>query len=260
MKLLCIIAITAGAVTFSPAWQSGAAPNPSQLDSNTASIVGTDVVAELSKSINVKKVKPGDPVKASVTQDVIAQGKIVIRRGSKLLGHVTEAKVRSKGDQESRLGFMFDKALLKGGGEIDLSGALRALAPGVRVGAVDRPDPMGAPPRGPYTQGGSAQPISNTGASIGGSKASSDIGSSGVPAVSTREAVAMSTTSRGPVNGGPQPESGLMGAGSRGVFGLPDLKLNRETGDGPRTVITSTRHNVKLDSGTQMVLQISSAH
>src|SRR5215467_4954255 len=151
MKVFCI-AIAASALTFTAACQSK--PDFASGDSNSPAIIGTDLVAELSKSVNVKKVKLGDPVKATVTQDLLAQGKIVIRRGSKLVGHVTEAKVRSKEDEESRLGVVFDKALLKGGGEIDFTAAVRALAPGVRIGAVDKPDPMGAPPHGPFTQSG----------------------------------------------------------------------------------------------------------
>ena len=263
MKLFCI-AITASALTVTAACQS-------KLDlvasnSNLPAITGTDVVAELSKSVNVKKVKLGDPVKATVTQDVLAQGKIVIRRGSKLVGHVTEAKVRSKEDEESRLGVVFDKALLKGGGEIDFTAAVRALAPGVRVGAVDKPDPMGAPPRGPFIgQSTTPQPMTNSsGISSGSSKISPDVGSPASPTVSGKDTMAINPATGPAVSaaGGQHgnPETDLMGPGSRGVFGLADLKLHREPGGGAGSVITSTHHNVKLDSGTQMVLQVSSLH
>jgi len=255
MKLFWITALTAGALTLSSAGQTGGAANSGQPGQDSSVLNGTDVVAELSKSVNVKKVKLGDPVKATVTQDVLAHGKILIRRGSKLVGHVTQAKVRSHDDQESRLGFVFDKALLKGGGEMDFSAVVRALAPGVRIGAVDKPDQM-PPPLTANMIGGSAgsQPISSTSSSrgMGGGNASS----SGVVATdpATRAAVYSAAASGKP--GHQEPD--LMGAGSRGVFGLPDLKLNREPAGGQGSVISSMRHNVKLDSGTQMVLQLSS--
>ena len=264
MKLFCI-AITASALTFTAACQSKL--DLASSNSNVPAITGSDVVAELSKSVNVKKVKLGDPVKATVTQDLLAQGKIIIRRGSKLVGHVTEAKVRSKEDEESRLGVVFDKALLKGGGEIDFTAAVRALAPGVRVGAVDKPDPMGAPPRGPFIgQSTTPQPMTNSsGISSGGGKISPDLSTTASPSVSSKDTVTTNPASRAAIYSAAAGQHGssetdLMGAGSRGVFGLPDLKLHHEPGGGAGSVITSTHHNVKLDSGTQMVLQVSSLH
>jgi len=259
MKLLWITVITAGTLTVSSACQSGGASNSSPAESDAAALRGSDVVAELSKSVNAGKVKPGDPVKATVTQDVLAHGKIVIRRGSKLVGHVTEVKRRSKEDKESRLGLVFDKALLKGGGEIDFNAAVRALAPGVRIGAVDKPDEMGPPMRmGQANQSSSPQPMS------GSSSAGKGLGTSSTPAPSgsPKDATESNAASRAALYSaasykGGNPETDLMGAGSRGVFGLPDLKLNRDAAGGPGSVITSTRHNVKLDSGTQMVIQVS---
>src|SRR5690349_15531128 len=62
---------------------------------------GTGVVAELSKGVNAKKVKPGDTIKASVTQDVVDRGQVAIRIGSKLVGHVVEVKAATKDDPQS---------------------------------------------------------------------------------------------------------------------------------------------------------------
>ena len=70
---------------------------------------GTNLQAELTKSLDAKKAKVGDEVTAKVTQDVKSNGQVVVRKGSKLIGHVTEAKARSQGDQESRLGIAFDR-------------------------------------------------------------------------------------------------------------------------------------------------------
>src|SRR5215469_13979546 len=121
MKSL-LIAITAGLLTMSSAGQGVTTASTAGSELN-----GTDLVAELNKSVNSKKARLGDPVKATLTQDVLEHGKIVIRRGSKLIGHVTEVKPRSKDDQESRLGLIFDKAMLKGGEEIDFNAVVRAL-------------------------------------------------------------------------------------------------------------------------------------
>ena len=86
---------------------------------------GTCLVVELSKSLNAKKLQPGDKVTAKVIQAVVVNGKVVIPRGSKLVGNVTETKAYSKEDPESRLGIIFGKAMMKNGVEVP-------------VGAVDR--------------------------------------------------------------------------------------------------------------------------
>jgi len=91
---------------------------------------GADIVGELNKSIDSKKVKPGGTVKGTVTQDVLAHGKIIIPRGAKLFGHVTEVNTRSKEYRESRLGIVFDKAVGRDGKDIKFSAAIRALAAG----------------------------------------------------------------------------------------------------------------------------------
>ena len=89
---------------------------------------GTTLQAELTKSIDAKKAKPGDEVTAKLTQDVKADGKVVLHKGSKLVGHVTEAQAKTKENSESKLGVVFDKAVLKGGEEMAFNGAIQALA------------------------------------------------------------------------------------------------------------------------------------
>jgi hypothetical protein len=84
--------------------------------------------------VDAKKNKPGDEVVATVAQDVKSNGQVVIPRGSKLFGRVTEAKPHGEGsgdasgsgsgaaaaaaDTSSRLGLVFDHAVLKDGREV----------------------------------------------------------------------------------------------------------------------------------------------
>src|SRR5438552_14443616 len=96
---------------------------------------GTTLQAELTKSLDAKKAKPGDEVTAKVTQDVKSNGQVVIHKGSKLVGHVTEAKARSQGESESRLGIAFDRAVLKDGQEIGFNAVVQALAPAASAAA-----------------------------------------------------------------------------------------------------------------------------
>ena len=109
---------------------------------------GSILYAELSKTVDAKKAKAGDPVTAVLLADVLSHGKIVARRDAKLAGHVTEAQPHSKDNPESRLGIVFDKVILKGGQEIPFSAVLIALrpAPRLQVESMSAPAPPGTNP------------------------------------------------------------------------------------------------------------------
>src|SRR5467141_1988272 len=95
---------------------------------NGALATGSAFNAELSSPIDSKKCKPGDAVTAHTTEAAKSEGKTVITKGSKLVGHVTQASARAKGESESALGIVFDKAILKNGQEIPLNVAIQAIA------------------------------------------------------------------------------------------------------------------------------------
>jgi hypothetical protein len=109
---------------------------------------GSILYAELSKTVDAKKAKAGDPVTAVLLANVLSHGKIVARRDSKLVGHVTEAQPHSKDNPESRLGMVFEKVILKGGQEIPITSVLMALrpAPRLQVESMSGPAPPGVNP------------------------------------------------------------------------------------------------------------------
>lgn len=227
--------------------ESGSAASTSASGVNGASAAlssGTTLAAELTKSIDAKKAKPGDEVTAKLTQDVKSNGKVVIHKGSKLVGHVTEAQARSKENAESKLGVVFDKAVLKGGQEVAFSGVIRALSAPVEVpttslggGNVDR-NASGGGGRGigPVPMGGAT------------STANSTVGS-GTGAVGN--------TADASVNSGGGTLNNL-DAASRGVIGMDGVTLNASAvGSGQGSVLSSPSRNIKLDSGTQMILQVT---
>lgn len=120
------------------AFQSASPQAPAGLET------GSILYAELTKTVDAKKAKVGDPVSAVLTADVLAHGKIVLRHDSKLMGHVTEVQVHTKEAPESRLGIVFDKAITKNG-DIPFQSLLLAIRPGERpvVDIPSPPSPMG---------------------------------------------------------------------------------------------------------------------
>src|SRR5882757_10271296 len=63
---------------------------------NGSLATGAAFNAALSSPIDSKKCKPGDPVNAHTTEAVKSEGKTVIPKGSKLVGHVTQASARAE--------------------------------------------------------------------------------------------------------------------------------------------------------------------
>jgi hypothetical protein len=226
---------------------------------------GTTLQAELTKSVDAKKAKPGDEVNAKLTQDVKENGKVVVPKGSKLVGHVTEVQAKSKENSESKLGVIFDKAVLKGGQEMAFSGAIQALAPpvqGTLSAAGDESSTLGSG----MGSGGGGMGGGRTGggiAPLGGAAgaATSTLGSATGTVGNTAGSVTNSAT--GAVNGSVNRTAGVAANGAlnsaaHGVVGMQGVALNTAaTGSAQGSVISSASRNVKLDSGTQLILQVA---
>lgn len=88
-----------GAQTTQTASSAAAAPTASAENPklNASLADGSSIVAELSSSVDSKKIKQGDAVNARTTADIRAHGMTILPRGTKLVGHVTEAAARAKG-------------------------------------------------------------------------------------------------------------------------------------------------------------------
>jgi hypothetical protein len=236
-------------------------------EANASLASGSAFNAALSSPIDSKKCKPGDPVNAKTTEAAKSDGKTVIPKGSKLVGHVTQASARSKGESESELGIAFDKAILKNGQEIPLNVTIQALASAENstpVAGADL-DTMGSAGaaagsgmsggRGALggvasTAGGATGTVTNTAANVGG-EAGGAVHSTANAAGSVRGA------SHGAVGG--LNAAGQLTSNSQGVFGLNGLNLNAVASNATKgSVITSAGKNVHLDGGTRMLL-VSSA-
>src|SRR6267143_4706592 len=205
---------------------------------------GAAMNAVLSQPVDAKKNKPGDQVTAKTTEATKSEGKVVIPRGTTLIGHVTECKQRSKEEKESALGIVFDKAVLKNGEEVPLNVTIRALA---------------------AAQSATSSSIGSEDLSAGGGAVGSARGSGGgaLGGVRSTAGAAAGTVTNTAANAGGATGGavgGLNAAGqltsnSQGVFGLDGLNLGSAVSNGTQgSLITSTSKNVHLDSGTQLLL------
>jgi hypothetical protein len=138
---------------------------PAQTPEQTASPDATSsakghgsMPVELTKSLDSKKLKEGDVVTASIAANLHMKDGTDIPRGSKVTGHVTEAKARSKGDAQSALGIVFDKISLPGGKEMAIKGEIQAVAPNPNAGPQDTGIPARMPSAGEGSGAGTSAP------------------------------------------------------------------------------------------------------
>jgi len=210
----------------------------------TTFVKGTLINAELTGSLDSKKVKAGDAVNARTVTDLKTNdGRTVLPKDTKIVGHVMQASARGAGQSESSLGLVFDKAVLKSGQEIPLNAAVQAV---------------GAPPasyfdnQAPATEPlGGSRPAAGSGVQSGspsGARGGSVNGASSTPNGIGDPSVGANPPDTGNAN------AGQWDANTRGVVGIHNLSLNSAGGEGQGSIIESTGKNVKLDKDTRLLL------
>jgi hypothetical protein len=200
--------------------QAAPAQGPARLEN------GSILYAELTKTVDAKKAKIGDPVSAILVADVLAHGKIAVRHDSKLLGHVTEVQTHTKETPESRLGIVFEKVVTKDG-DVPFQSLLLAIRPADRpvVDVANTPSPM---------SNSGQQPIQRQYPSPLGSNASHRPNPSPGDPMKSRD----------------------RGIAQTGPTDIDGLSLNSPANGGAQTIV-STQRTVKLESGVKIELRVT---
>ena len=183
---------------------------------------GSVIPVQLSKTLDSKKVKPGDEVAAKVTEDMQSQnGEVIVPKNTTVIGHVTVAQIRTKQQKESEVSIAFDQAVMKNGTDLHLPMSIQAII---------------APPSPPSGSETAGQPPSVPGGTIPGS----------LPTGESPTNNPSETNQRQPITGKTQ-----------GVVGFSNLNLTAAQNAKDGSVISSTKSNVKLESGTLLLLRVS---
>jgi hypothetical protein len=202
--MLMLLAVAACFPQSSMAQQAAAAGSPggSAGQAKASMLIPTS----LASGLDSKKLKTGDAVTLKVAGSVTLKDGGTLPRGAAVVGHVTEAKAKSKGDAQSVLAITFDKLTFPDGKSSVVSGMIRAVGPDLSAasdggGGVEYSNNMS---RTTYMPSVSAQPRA-------------------VP---------------------------MLNEQSVGVVGIKNLGLDS---DG---VLSSDASSVKLDRGSQVLLQV----
>lgn len=240
VKLILIGGMFLADVIFAAMTQS---PAVSQTTNGTANAPlgqiadGGAIVAELAKSVNARKAKANDKIESRVTMDLLWHDKVVIPRGAKIVGRVTDARARTKDIPESTVKIAFDRVVWNGRREVPLKATIQALGAPMHTSAPDVSD-----------------------LDFGGETGSrSDLGPNAMRRIratnpdSLRPAYAAHSDEE-PDSSGLHKNGPSLGPFSQGVVGMKGITLSN-TAQG--SAISSTTENVHLSSGTQLVLHVA---
>ena len=221
-----------------PSAPAGAAANPAAQSSRIAP--GTVIPVQLTKTIDAKKAKTGDEVVAKVSQDLkTPSGEILVPKDSKVVGHVTEARARTKDQKDSEVAIAFDHATTKNG-DMQLPMSIQAI---IAPQNNDSADAGGSSPSygnspSPSMGGGGGRPMSGGTSSMPQAQTPSNIPNPGM----------------GQSGGNARPP---ITASTQGVIGMSDMKLAANAENAQGSVVSSEKNNVKLESGTIMLLRVN---
>jgi len=217
--------LAACAITVSLAQDASQAP-PSQ-HAPMSFTAGTVIRAELDKTVDAKKAKVGDPVSAKTTDDLKTNPPNLATKGCRIIGHLAEVTPH-QGSSASTLGIVFDKLVLKDGFEMTLPATIQA------IGFPDSTVPIN-----------DDQTINKMGGNVGTTQSATTIGAGGgQPSGYGGQRMP---------GGMPTNSDAKLPFSAQGAVGMSGVELG--TGSAQESLLTSKKHNVKIENGMQMILR-----
>ncbi len=260
MRIL-LITIALGGMTWVPgtaqpsarAQDQTTAPQPPQSQAQSAQpsgpariAAGSVIPVQLTKTVDAKKAKTGEEVDVKVTEDMKSQtGTVLLPKDTKIVGHVTEAQARNKEQKESQLGITFDRAVMKDGDNMTLPASIQAVI------APPSQNPNNANPGG----GAMSAPAAGSASPQGSPGGRSGMGGEQQQAPGNYPP---GGDQSGSAPGNPQSNSmPPITSTTQGVIGISNYKLSTPGDVTQGSVVSSEKGNVKLESGTLMLLRVN---
>ena len=216
----------------------------------------TQMAAQLENSLDARHAKVGDRVALKTTQAVKQNGEVIVPKGARLLGRVTEVQQRTKANGESRIGVVFDR-LQKGGLDMPITATIMSITQAraqARAGDSSIDSDMMSSSSARSSAGQSSGGQRGNGGLLGG--VGNTVGGVVNNTTSTVGNVAGATTNAvGSTVGATTSTTGNLTGNLRG------LQITQSTGasaDGGTTLSLGSG-NLHLDSGTTFNLLVSSS-
>jgi hypothetical protein len=260
--------------TFSVAAQQPDAPQPQQqpqqaqpAQSNQAApaqaaqpaaLALSPVTAELTSKLDSKTAKAGDSVVLKTTEKATMADGTVLPKGTKIVGHVTEAQAYVSNSDNGRVTVQFDQAQIKDGQDMPIKSAIQTITPSGSDADAAAAMPMngGSSASTPQASSGAAPngtASPGTGAAAGaGARSATNNANPGVSATSNGTS--------GPAPGTTVARNGNVVIKTTAVPGvLIASSVDGQPFSNASGALLSARQDVHLDGGTKMVLAMATA-
>ncbi|HEV2245932.1 MAG TPA: hypothetical protein VGW37_04700 [Terriglobia bacterium] len=266
LTTISCVAMIAGAVQFgwgaTPGQDQASAASAASAASSTAAAAstkgqsaeisnGTNISAELMSNVDASKAKEGDKVEAKVTKNVKQHGKVVVRKGDRLVGHVTSVENSVNGKAGSSLGVAFDQ-LVQGNSTTQLNTVLTSVFAAGGSGQAEESDSMGMAP----------MPTPVAAPSGGGGRGLLGAAGGTVGSVGSTVGAAGSTLGRAGGTVGATTQNTL-GANSTLGLATPVRQIrigssaSAESSAGTSSMLSTRNGDLRLESGTRMQFRVA---
>lgn len=268
-------------VSASQSANAGAHAGPASAQANGSASANAQmrpVNTTLVGKLDSKSAKAGDPVAVKTTQKVRTADGLLIPKGSRLIGHVAAVEAHGSGHANSALSLVFDRAELKGGQSLAIRSVIETVAP--PAGAISASDfdsdssmAMPAPIGGVRSGGGGRLGGGLVGGALGATSSMSGGAASSLDADAGGAASSLGSSTTGAV----RTTTGLAGEAGNGIgsglqattantgslaahaTAIPGVMLAGDASGSASGTLTAARKNIHLDSGTQMMMNLSAA-
>ena len=232
---------------------AGVTSTPVVANAGTAALAipsGTKIDATLATSLDAKRSRPGDDVEVRTEEELKEDGKVILKKGAHLVGHVTQTQAFAAGKTQSQLGIVFDHVLLKDGQEVPFSASIQAIASAQSsAGSGDAMDASGTSMQALSREHGGV--VNAVASNAGGATSNVVNAASSAPVILSGSP---NTVPRSLGSEGGLTSKGRLAPDSSGVFGLQGLSIGSAASTMQGSIIVSATKNVHLDSGTQLLL------
>jgi len=218
---------------------------------------GSEISAEMTSALDLKKAKPGDSFKMKTTKPVKSQGKEIVSKGSTITGHIQQVTTVDKTTQAT---LVFDQLQdKKTQATSSLAAVVTAIAKPQSATAMAQEDsmtnvtpnistrsqPRSSPQQGSQQNGGLLGGVTQT---VGGvtQGVTQTVGGATQPVIGATGQLGSTVNSTTGATLGP-------------AGGLIQITNDTATSATSGSTLTMANKNAKLESGTQFLLQTTSA-
>lgn len=221
------------------------------------------VAGELVGKIDSRSAKTGDPVVIETTEKATTSTGVVIPKGSKILGHVTDVQPHEQGTPNAKIAIKFDQAQLKGGHHLPIQSVLQSVGSTADAGKSGAMMPVAsepvasAPAAGPSTAATGSQSGASAVRSVApmaGNDAAESMRPEANPALGEAAAHALTVGTVVAHQGNVEIKT----------TALPGVLIAADKNGQPTVnasgALVGARRNVHLDGGTPVTLAVADRH